>query len=477
MRWNNRFYKKNQIGIDAISLLISLFAAIYIKHQSFIFPKSFTDLLFTTLIVGFWFLAAHQCKLYRNRIYKKFPEELLFNFYASFLFVIFLSAFLFLTKSDYANLFSFSVFVGIHFSLSTSFKYYIRKKQHSAFYEGALYDSIIIVGYNKSSIEFYKTLKEHVYYGYKCVGFINEAPITHDIINSDDVHNTSDINYLGTLNDLYQQLTTQHVDEVIIALPSKDAESIRYCVDICDQLNIRVRIMPALFDLTTKAEEMDNLGVLSVINLNELPLDKWENKIFKNIFDKIFASLFFIIIGWWLFPIIALIIKLDSKGPVFYKQERWGVNNTPIICYKFRTMQFAIGYKGNNNEDFEQTSRNDPRVTKLGKVLRKYSLDELPQFWNVLNGEMSVVGPRPHPTPMNLESMNSVANYLKRHMVKPGITGWAQINGCRGEVRTHEEMEQRVNFDLYYIHRWSFTLDMQIILQTIIKMLRDKGAY
>jgi putative colanic acid biosynthesis UDP-glucose lipid carrier transferase len=466
MHWKQRFYKKNQIGIDAISLLFSLFAAIYIKHGALIFPKSFSDVLFTFLIVGFWFLAAHQCRLYRNRIYKKFPEELLFNLYASALFVIFLSAFLFLTKSSYANLFSFSVFVGIHFSLSTIFKYYIRKKQHSAFYEGALYDSIIIVGYNKSSIEFHKILTEHVYYGYKCLGFINEVPIQDN-----------GIAYLGPLPNLQNQLQSQHVDEVIIALPSNQSNEIRHCVDICDQLNIRVRLMPALFDLTTKSEEIDNLGVLSVINLNELPLDKWENKLFKHIFDKAFAGLFFIIIGWWLFPIIALLIKLDSRGPVFYKQERWGVNNTPIICFKFRTMQSHNGYKGNNDEDFEQTSRNDPRVTKLGKVLRKYSLDELPQFWNVLNGEMSVVGPRPHPTPMNLESMNSVANYLKRHMVNPGITGWAQINGCRGEVRTHEEMEKRVNFDLYYIHRWSFTLDLQIILQTIIKMLRDNSAY
>ncbi len=466
MQWKQRYYKKNLIGIDALSLVFSLFAAIYIKHQAFIFPSSIADFLFFGLLMGIWFLAAHECRLYRNRIYKKFPEEILFNFYANAIFVILLSAFLFLTKSNYANLFRFSVLVSLHFFISIVAKYYIRKKQHLAFEGGALNDAVIIVGYNKTSIEFFKTLNEHVYYGYKCVGFIHNEPITAE-----------GIQYLGKIQNLEAALKAQHVDEVIISLPSENAWEIRYCAEICDQLNVRVRLMPALQDLTTKSEEMDNLGLLSVINLNELPLDKWENKFFKMLFDKIFALLFFAVIGWWLFPIIAILIKLDSKGPVYYKQERWGVNNKPIMCFKFRTMQAAEGYNGHETEDFEQTSRNDPRVTRLGKSLRKYSIDELPQFWNVLKGEMSVVGPRPHPTPMNLESMKSVDNYLKRHMVNPGITGWAQINGCRGEVRTHEEMEQRVNFDLYYIHRWSFTLDLQIILQTIIKMLRDKGAY
>ncbi len=466
MHWKQRYYKKNLIGIDALSLVFSLFAAIYIKHQAFIFPSSIADFLFFGLLMGIWFLAAHECRLYRNRIYKKFPEEILFNFYANAIFVILLSAFLFLTKSNYANLFRFSVLVSLHFFISIVAKYYIRKKQHLAFEGGALNDAVIIVGYNKTSIEFFKTLNEHVYYGYKCVGFIHNEPIIAE-----------GIQYLGKIQNLEAALKAQHVDEVIISLPSENAWEIRYCAEICDQLNVRVRLMPALQDLTTKSEEMDNLGLLSVINLNELPLDKWENKFFKMLFDKLFALLFFAVIGWWLFPIIAILIKLDSKGPVYYKQERWGVNNKPIMCFKFRTMQAAEGYNGHETEDFEQTSRNDPRVTRLGKSLRKYSIDELPQFWNVLKGEMSVVGPRPHPTPMNLESMKSVDNYLKRHMVKPGITGWAQINGCRGEVRTHEEMEQRVNFDLYYIHRWSFTLDLQIILQTIIKMLRDKGAY
>jgi putative colanic acid biosynthesis UDP-glucose lipid carrier transferase len=212
--------------------------------------------------------------------------------------------------------------------------------------------------------------------------------------------------------------------------------------------------------------------LISVINLNILPLDKWENKLLKNIFDVVFSILFFVTIGFWLLPIIWLLVRITSKGPVIYKQERWGLNNKPIICYKFRTM-----YINDAQDSFDQTSRHDPRITPLGNILRKFSLDELPQFWNVLKGEMSVVGPRPHPTPMNIASMETVNNYLKRHIVKPGISGWAQINGSRGEVRTHQEMEQRVNFDLYYIHRWSFTLDLQIILQTIIKMLRDQGAY
>jgi putative colanic acid biosynthesis UDP-glucose lipid carrier transferase len=230
--------------------------------------------------------------------------------------------------------------------------------------------------------------------------------------------------------------------------------------------------MPKLEDLTSKTEEIDTIGLISVINLNILPLDKWENKLLKNIFDVLFSILFFITIGFWLLPIIWILVRITSKGPVIYKQERWGLNNKPIICYKFRTM-----YINDVQDSFNQTSRHDPRITPLGNILRKFSLDELPQFWNVLKGEMSVVGPRPHPTPMNIASMETVNNYLKRHIVKPGISGWAQINGSRGEVRTHQEMEQRVNFDLYYIHRWSFTLDLQIILQTIIKMLRDQGAY
>jgi len=472
MKWNHKYYKNLQIGVDTFSLLLSLLVAVFIKKGGFVFPKTWYDFGFIILLLVIWFLSANECKLYRNRINKKFPEEILYNAYANILFLILVSAFLFLSKSLYGDYFRFSYFISIHFGFSVSLKYYLRKRQHSAFVEGFIHDKLVIIGYNQTSIDFNKIISEHVYYGYKCVGYIDD--INEELLKSDtsSTAQTHAMPYLGKLHQLEAVFKQQQIDEVLIALPQHEQSQIRKCIEVCDQYNVRVRIMPQLEDLTSKTEEIDTIGLISVINLNILPLDKWENKLYKNIFDILFSLLFLIIIGWWLLPIIWILVRISSKGPVIYKQERWGLNNTPIVCYKFRTM-----YMNEAPLSFEQTSRNDPRITPLGKFLRKFSLDELPQFWNVLKGEMSVVGPRPHPTPMNIASKETVNNYLKRHIIKPGITGWAQINGCRGEVRTHQEMEQRVNFDLYYIHRWSFTLDLQIILQTIIKMLRDQGAY
>ena len=236
-------------------------------------------------------------------------------------------------------------------------------------------------------------------------------------------------------------------------------------------------MLPDLSEYTSTNIYINNIGMVPVVNVGYLPLDKKENKIVKRIFDIIFSLFFFITIAVVLFPLIAIIIKLTSKGPIFFKQERWGINNKKIICYKFRSM-----IKDSSDIDasgkYNQAYKNDPRITWIGSLLRKTNLDELPQFWNVLIGNMSVVGPRPHPTPLNLESMHTVDNYMLRHLVLPGISGLAQVNGCRGETKTTEEMQKRVNFDLYYIHRWSFWLDMQIIIQTIVNIFRgDQNAY
>ena len=222
---------------------------------------------------------------------------------------------------------------------------------------------------------------------------------------------------------------------------------------------------------------IENIGLIPLISQQSLPLEELVNQLIKRSFDLFFSIFFFVLIASWLFPIIAILIKITSQGPVFYKQKRWGLNNSHIDVYKFRTMYFNA-HSISADGKFLQTNENDERVTKFGKFLRNTSIDEFPQFYNVLKGDMSVVGPRPHSIPHSLESLNYVSSYMVRHIIKPGITGWAQVNGYRGITKNHFDMQKRVNYDLYYIRKWNFWLDCQIILQTSINLLKgDENVY
>ncbi|EON75903.1 sugar transferase [Lunatimonas lonarensis] len=188
----------------------------------------------------------------------------------------------------------------------------------------------------------------------------------------------------------------------------------------------------------------------------------------KRVFDVIVSGVLFVVVFSWLFPLIALLIKLDSKGPVFFRQLRHGKNNVPFYCYKFRTMH------PNREADFKQATKNDPRVTRLGAILRKTSLDELPQFINVLLGEMSIVGPRPHAMPMNDRFSAEITNFMYRHTVKPGITGLAQAKGFRGETKNFYDIYSRCKLDIFYVDNWSLLLDLKIIVWTAVSLLIKK---
>lgn len=192
----------------------------------------------------------------------------------------------------------------------------------------------------------------------------------------------------------------------------------------------------------------------------------------KRLMDVLLCSLFFLLIGWWLFLLLAIAILVDSEGPIIFKQLRHGLENRPFYCYKFRTMKF------NPNGHFQQAQKDDPRITRVGRFLRITSLDELPQIFNILLGEMSIVGPRPHAIIMNRDLSCKMKKFMCRHMVKPGITGLAQAKGFRGEIRDENDINCRLKYDLFYIKNWSILLDFKIILLTFECLLfKNKNAY
>jgi len=464
MKKQQQFLRNISYTLDIVIILIAYLIA---KKFSYNIDLQYFSYPFFFLSIVLWFVMSVFSKIYFEKRSNKFAEEMVQMIYHAILFIVSLSSVLFFLNLNHKFPSKFVlVFANILTFLAILSKYAIRKKIHAYLNKGIFYDQVLLVGSTKAAEEFIDAVKKYYYYGYKCIGYID-----------DQNQLKKECAYLGNLNDLHTILRTTEIDEVFIALPTGENEKIQNCIAICDGLNIKVRILPNLSEFTSSSVYINNIGLLPVVNVGDLPLDKRENRLLKRSFDIVFSLLFFILLGSFIFPLLAIIIKLSSKGPIFFKQERWGLNNKRITCYKFRSM-----YKESSDIDddgnFQQAFKDDPRITLIGKILRKTNMDELPQFWNVLIGNMSVVGPRPHPTQLNIQSMELVDNYMLRHMVIPGITGLAQVNGCRGETRTTEDMQKRVNFDLYYIQRWNFWLDLQIIIQTVINIFRgDQNAY
>ena len=458
-----RLHEKRRI-IDALTILICL-EIIGLIPLNFLQISISNPVLLVFILLISWFIAASNTKLYKDRISNKYVEEIVIVLNTLVIQFILIAAFLFIYNKKIHLPISFLVCFLILFGfVQLLVKYVIRKKIHYDYlHDSSMLQKLLIVGSAESTQKLNQTIKANFFYGYNCIGYLSEED-----------RKLTDVNYLGHPDDLAGVLKKHEIEKVIVALPSLSESLIRYFLETCDNHGIKTFIVPNYYQFTSTSFEINQIGLIPVINLRALPLDKSENKFLKRAFDIIFSSLFLLLIGSWLFPILAILIKLNSKGPVFFKQERWGINNKKMNCYKFRTMYHQ---KAGENE-FVQATKNDPRVTSLGKWLRSLSIDETPQFWNVLIDNMSVVGPRPHVTPQNLEYSEKIESYLLRHQVKPGLTGWAQVNGARGETPDIEHMQTRVNYDLYYVHQWNFWLDIQIVLQTILNVFKaDKHAY
>lgn len=262
------------------------------------------------------------------------------------------------------------------------------------------------------------------------------------------------------------------IDEIYCALTDLSPTQVETFIDFADN-NLKIlKFLPDERNVLGSNTKLDYYGYIPVISLRDVPLDDPINRTAKRIFDILFSCI--IIVGFlsWLTPLLALIIKLESKGPVFFKQKRNGLDYKEFNCYKFRSMTL------NEIADLEQVTKNDPRITKVGKFLRKSSIDELPQFFNVLLGEMSVVGPRPHMVSHTEMYARKIDKFMVRHFIKPGITGLAQTNGFRGEVENEKDIIYRVKYDIFYLENWSLLLDIKIIFMTLVNAIRgDEKAY
>jgi putative colanic acid biosynthesis UDP-glucose lipid carrier transferase len=325
--------------------------------------------------------------------------------------------------------------------------------------------NILVIGAGSYGERFYNTVRTNPSYGYKVLGFLDD--------NGVDSHVRSMI--LGKLGDLDRIASRQTIDEVVIALPKASENTITQLVAACDDRCIRVALLPSE-DLSygpLASRTIERVGDFSLVRMREAPLDQWWNRTLKRSFDILFSLIVLTTIFPVIFIVSALLIKFGSRGSIFFRQARTGEDGQTFICYKFRTMR-----EDEDGAHRIQATKNDPRLTGFGRILRRTSMDELPQFWNVLRGEMSVIGPRPHMLKHTEDYRKIIAQYMVRHFVKPGLTGWAQVNGYRGATQDPEAMQRRIEHDLYYIENWSFLFDLTIVARTIVCILRgDKNAY
>lgn len=331
--------------------------------------------------------------------------------------------------------------------------FYLKKYRES----GSNVRNTIIIGYTPEAINLSNFFDTKTDYGYRFKGFFSDRKQNERI--------------KGKVADIEAFAIENNIDDIYCSLNEISNIRLRELVTFCDANNKIIKFIPDTKQIFSKNLSIDYYEFFPVLSLRKTPLHEPFATIAKRVFDIVFSLLVTLLVLSWLTPIMALLIRIESKGPVFYKQIRAGMNEEKFSCFKFRSMQI-------NNQMDKLAVKNDPRVTKVGRFIRKTSIDELPQFLNVLKGDMSVVGPRPHIYSINHTYSIKIKKYGARHTVKPGITGLAQVRGFRGEITSDEDMINRIKYDVFYIENWSILLDIKIILQTVVGMfMGDEKAY
>ncbi|MBS1533440.1 MAG: exopolysaccharide biosynthesis polyprenyl glycosylphosphotransferase [Bacteroidetes bacterium] len=415
--------------------------------------------LFSPFFVGFaslsWVIIAVNVEFYEVYRFTKVLSIINKLFKQFTLFTILCYAFsgFYVNSSNWKSILAYSAFsLGTILVLKLSIFFFLRKYRVLF---GGNFRKVIIIGHGKSVDQLTEFFNENPDYGYQLVKVFG--------LEGDKK---------SQIQESFNYVLQEHIDEIYCSLTSLTNTQINNYIDFSDNNLKKLKFLPDDNEVFSRNLKLDYYGYIPIASLRNIPLDDIINQTIKRIFDIVFSI--FIIVGLlsWLIPILAILIKLESKGPVFFKQKRNGLNYQEFNCYKFRSMSLnSIAHK-------EQASKNDPRITTIGKFLRKSSIDELPQFFNVLLGDMSVVGPRPHMVSHTEMYARQVDKFMVRHFIKPGITGLAQTNGYRGEVENDKDIIYRVKYDIFYVENWSLLLDIKIVFMTLYNAVRgEEKAY
>ncbi len=467
IRENQRLFNLMLLTIDALVITFSLFLAWYVRFE--------TDLLgFGRSVWGFdhyvmpiifilpsYILLYYAFGLYTpQRTKKTIISEAFQIIEANFIGLLFVTTLLFVFNlTDYSRymlamfaIFS-TIFSIIERCIIRQLLRFIRSRGYNIKY-------ILVIGAGELGKKFSGVISQNEYLGYSIMGFLDDNLEKGERVNGSKI--------VGNIGDIEDVISMNMVDRVIITLSPRHYELLEWIVDTCEKCGVRAEIVPDYYRYMPAKPHMDMIEDIPLIQIRHIPLDNSFNRLIKRLIG-IMLVLPAIIILSPLLILVAILVKISSPGPVIFKQERVGLNREIFYMYKFRSMKVH----DEEGEKFQWTTEDDPRKTRFGSFIRKTSIDELPQFFNILKGEMSLIGPRPERPHFVEKFKEEVPKYMIKHHVRPGMTGWAQVNGYRGNT----SIIKRIEYDIYYVENWTLTLDVKIFFRTLINLFRDKNAY
>lgn len=465
---NQKYLNGLHVIIDAVIIVGSYISAWWIKFETplgGVKPGDFylpMETYFSAIpyIVAAYLIIYRFCRLYTAKRGSGPGGELLRIIEANVIGAVGMTSVLFIIWQQHFSRSMIAMFVCFNIVLTSAFRLSLRGVLVIARRKGYNIKHVLLVGYSRAAEEYIDRIRANPQWGY----------VIHAILDDVTPRGTlyRGIKVVGRIDNLEIILPENKLDEIAITLPLSQYSRLEDIVSQCEKSGVHTKFIPDYNSIIPSRPYTEDLMGLPVINIRHVPLTRMSNRAVKRAVD-IIGALVGLILSSPFMLLIAVLVKTTSEGPVIFAQERIGRHNKPFRMYKFRSMRRTTGEE--NTADW--TVENDPRVTKVGRFIRKTSLDELPQLFNILRGDMSLVGPRPEQTKYVEEFKEKIPRYMIKHQVRPGLTGWAQVNGLRGDT----SIEKRIDYDLYYIENWSLGFDIRILFLTIFKGFINKNAY